>query len=269
MPNTCCAANDAGPRPCCTARAISRSPQLEWDDFAPSADPRHAPAGTRRSVRRPRRCVDAKRPRDGDRDAGDHRRRCGLGLLLARFRGTRRARPARAARAHRPLLRGRLLLRRQAARSARGAPRDPHRAAGTETRRVLPNLGGGGDASAAPVTALWPDLLSGPDPGAAQFRFEQVPFDHALWILFSSGTTGLPKPIVHGHGGILLEIQKNAASISTCTPLIGCSSTRRRAGCCGTSSPVRRSRARCRCSTMATRRTRRRMPSGGSPQRRA
>jgi acetoacetyl-CoA synthetase len=43
----------------------------------------------------------------------------------------------------------------------------------------------------------------------AALDFEEVPFGHPLWILYSSGTTGLPKPIVHGHGGIVLEHLKS------------------------------------------------------------
>jgi acetoacetyl-CoA synthetase len=55
----------------------------------------------------------------------------------------------------------------------------------------------------------WDEVMDQPRVVAADFACEQVAFDHPLWILFSSGTTGLPKPIVHGHGGILLEHLKH------------------------------------------------------------
>jgi len=50
----------------------------------------------------------------------------------------------------------------------------------------------------------WTDVLAGPAVPSAGFECEQVAFDHPLWVLCSSGTTGLSKAIVQGHGGILL-----------------------------------------------------------------
>ena len=56
---------------------------------------------------------------------------------------------------------------------------------------------------------LWDEIAGGQDVPEGDFAFEQVAADHPLWILFSSGTTGLPKPIVQGHAGITIEQMKN------------------------------------------------------------
>ncbi len=69
---------------------------------------------------------------------------------------------------------------------------------------LFPLLSDSPDIEALEHTVLWPEVLETADPPTT-LSFAQVPFDHPLWVLYSSGTTGRPKPIVHGHGGILLE----------------------------------------------------------------
>ena len=68
---------------------------------------------------------------------------------------------------------------------------------------VLPYLDPEPDLSSLGATTTWGELLAA--GGGAELSFDRVPFDHPLWVLYSSGTTGLPKAIVQGQGGILLE----------------------------------------------------------------
>ncbi len=83
--------------------------------------------------------------------------------------------------------------------------------AGLQAVILVDYLGTAGEISGLPVgvaTAGWAGF--GP-ADATDLEFTEVPFAHPLWVLYSSGTTGLPKPIVHGHGGVTLEHLKALA----------------------------------------------------------
>ena len=70
----------------------------------------------------------------------------------------------------------------------------------------LPYLNPKGEVpQALPNAVSWTRLMDRESVPRERFRYERVDYDHPLWIVFSSGTTGLPKAIVHSHAGVLLE----------------------------------------------------------------
>jgi len=72
---------------------------------------------------------------------------------------------------------------------------------------VVPYLRNRPPLQGIPGGVLWDEWV-GPVAGQAGLRFARLPFDHPVYILYSSGTTGLPKCMVHGAGGTLLQHQK-------------------------------------------------------------
>ena len=162
-----------------------------------------ARAGPRAAGRRPgrsRRRLPAEHPRDAGGVRGDGESRSGLGELRTRARRAQRHRPPRAARAFGAADGRRVRLPRPLGRPPRGGGDDPRRPPhACATSSHVPY-----GEHAVPDALPWDELLAEPGPLA----FEPVAFDHPLFVLFSSGTTGPPKAIVHGHGGILLESLK-------------------------------------------------------------
>lgn len=73
---------------------------------------------------------------------------------------------------------------------------------------IVPFLDAEPNVARVPKAVLWRGFLGPVDQPAPPLTFTEVPFDHPLFIMYSSGTTGVPKCIVHGHGGTLLQHMK-------------------------------------------------------------
>ena len=157
-----------------------------------------------RGARRPGRGVVAERARGVRAAARGREPRRRVLVVLARLRRRRRARPVRPDRADRARRGRRVPLRRPDVRLSRAVARDPRRpAVGAVRRRARLRrrsrrpAGDSGRASRG--------TTGSPATRPRRSSSRALPFDHPLYVLYSSGTTGLPKCIVHRAGGVLLK----------------------------------------------------------------
>ena len=163
--------------------------EWSWDELREltRAD-RHRPAGAGRRARRPRGRLHAEHPGDGGGVPRLRVARRGVVVVFARLRATQRGRSLRADRAE-------------------GAARGAHATATTGASSTEPRRSTRSPrrwTRARSSSARTRGTRSRPST-EAPLQFERVAFDHPLWVLYSSGTTGLPKAIVQSQGGILLE----------------------------------------------------------------
>ena len=170
---------------------------------------RRGAARRRRRARRPRRRLPAEHAGGHRRDAGRDEPRRDLVVLLAGFRRAGRARPLRPDRAEGAVRGRRLLVQRQGA-AARGQGGGDRRRVCRRVRRVvvvpyLRRSSGGSQDLRGSARRRTAGMRSSRRMPRSRSAIARLPFDHPLYIMYSSGTTGVPKCIVHGAGGTLLQ----------------------------------------------------------------